>query len=115
MSKSVRPGFQGIGYFEEVDATEFIEAARREGVVDLTEDEEDTQKRRLQEAELRESLDGQVKRAIQAGANFSDALNEIAGLLKTGKMDSKLAKGLKDVVARVDNAMILYDHEIRSK
>lgn len=95
----------GVGYFETVDADEFIDVV--EGKVSPGQ---------LAEAEeVKESIDGQAKRAIQAGANFADALNELAGLVRTAKLDTKLAKGLKDVVARVDNAMSVYDHEIAKK
>jgi len=87
----VRPGFMGIGYFEDVDATPFIESARQQGVVDLTEEEQQAHQKDLSE-DMGKSLKTYLGKLEIDTKNVVDLLSRVDKLTFQGAKDGSLSK-----------------------
>lgn len=107
--KRVRPGFMGIGYFEEVDASEFIEAGRCHGLVDLTEDERAGNDEARMVAEAKEVVGPSLKIALdrfeRSSADLIDIMERMDKAtmewMRDGTLEAMDEKTKKDVLSKL--------------
>jgi hypothetical protein len=112
--KRVRPSFMGVGYHDEVDASAFIEMGREHGVIDLSEDEEQAHKKKLDEAK-KVNLASTSMKVIEAAERLAGYLNDLSNIQDGSVLTPKTRKRIRSSMDKVSNAMAMYGHEILPK